>query len=67
MKIAVCFSGNLRHFKKCYYTFKECVLDASDHDFDVFTRTWDSRIQHFKEHFEDDGLLKKWLVFISQN
>ena len=59
MKIAVCFSGNLRHFKKCYYTFKECVLDASDHDFDVFTRTWDSRIQHFKEHFEDDGTLEE--------
>lgn len=62
MKIAVCFSGAFRQFKTTYPTFKKCVLDAVDAEFDIYFSTFNNQIPHFKKQIKDDGSIKDVLA-----
>ena len=39
LKIAICFFGHLRSFKRCAPALKRCFLDK--YDCDLFIHTWD--------------------------
>lgn len=64
MRIAICFSGHLRSFEKCYSNIQEKLLTplSSEHDIDIFISGWDScghRSDNFKGKSDWDLVISK--------
>ncbi|KKK62263.1 hypothetical protein LCGC14_3006070, partial [marine sediment metagenome] len=60
MRVAICISGTLRHFKSCYPSFRKYILNSTrDYTFDVFIQVWKSKISHFKKDIPDEGTFKE--------
>lgn len=59
-KVAICMSGDLRQFKRCYPRFKKHVLKGCDFDYDIFMSSWQKPVPHFKRHQPPDGSIEEF-------
>lgn len=58
MKVAYCFSGQLRNFKSIYPNLKENILDPTGADVYAFLWEWDDSVP---KRFEDEGTIGEFV------
>ena len=56
MKLALCISGMPRHFKECYESIKENIIDL--YDTDVFIDIWNDKISNDLNHLNAQERLR---------
>ncbi len=48
MRVAACFSGNMRSFRMCFPSFIKHIVEPSGHQFDIFVHTW-TKLEHRRD------------------
>jgi hypothetical protein len=56
MKLALCISGMPRHFKECYQSIKDNIIDL--YDTDVFIDVWNDKISNDLNHVKKEQNVK---------